>query len=66
MTFDEMTEKFSKSLSDKFKKLDVGSAVLWFEEDYYACIWIGRNKVSLMLNKEEINSFVFLLTVMKK
>jgi cobalamin biosynthesis Co2+ chelatase CbiK len=66
MTFDEMTETFSQSVSDRFKKLEVGSAVLWFKEDFYAAIWIGRNKISLMLNKEEINGFVFLCTASDK
>jgi len=61
LNFDKINELFGESLAEKFKKVSLGSAVLWFGAEYYACIWIGRNNVSLMLNKEEINGFMFLI-----
>jgi hypothetical protein len=61
INFADIASTFTESLADKFKKIPQGSAVLWFGTEYYACIWIGRNNVSLMLNKEEINGFMFLI-----
>jgi hypothetical protein len=31
------------------------------QEDVFATVWIGVNNVSLMINKEEIKSFKFLI-----
>jgi len=44
----------------------MGSAILRFPSangEILACtIWIGKNNVAMMLNKEEIKSFIFLLS----
>ena len=47
--------------STVFEGKDRGSAVMIYEQ-HCATIWIGVNKVSLMINKEEIKSFKFLMT----
>lgn len=46
-----------------FEGKDAGSAVLFCSQnmDVYATIWIGVNNVSMMINKEEIKSFKFLI-----
>lgn len=49
----------------------MGSAIIQFlgqgTEDFLSCtVWIGRNSVGLMLNKEEINDFNFLLSWYEK
>ena len=61
INFADTTAKFGEALADKFRKIPQGSAILWFGPEYYACIWIGRNNVSLMLNKEEINGYMALI-----
>lgn len=40
---------------DKFSTMEAGSAVMIFE-DFAVAIWVGKNNVSLMISKEEINS----------
>jgi hypothetical protein len=61
INFDTIAKNFSYAICEKFKTLEQGSAVLKFGISYHACIWIGRNNVSIMISKEEINSFLFLL-----
>lgn len=48
-----------KKLTSAYDGKEPGSAVMIFE-DAYATVWIGVNKVSMMINKEEIKSFKFL------
>ena len=54
-----------------FKRLEEGSAVIRFSnadrsqkglEPYATTIWIGKNNVSLMIDKEEQKQFLFLLS----
>ncbi len=49
-----------QKLTNAFDEKETGSAVMIYE-DAYATIWIGKSKVSLMINKEEIKSFKFLI-----
>lgn len=66
LNFDKIQGMFGIEVKEKFTLIPKGSAVLKFPSftgEILACtIWIGVNNVSLMLNKEEINSFVFLLS----
>lgn len=57
LTYDELKEKHQCSA---FEGMEPGSAVM-FAGEVYATVWIGVNNVSLMVNKEEIRSFRFLL-----
>jgi hypothetical protein len=61
LTFDRIWEKYGKDM-----RMEVGSAVLRMpsvQGESLACtIWIGVNSVRMMLNKEEISSFLFLLS----
>ena len=52
-----------KHQCDSFEGRDHGSAVMICEgqEDVFATVWVGVNNVSLMINKEEIKSFKFLI-----
>ena len=71
ITFEKISTLFGQPLSQKFKDAKLGSAILQFspktikneenEELLSVTVWIGVNNVSLMLNKEEITSFKFLL-----
>ncbi len=56
-TFDELKNQWK---NDSFESKDQGSAVIVCGE-LYVSIWIGVNNVSLMIGKEEIKSFKFLL-----
>ena len=56
-TFDELKTELK---TDAFEKLDKGSAIMIFDK-LAACIWIGVNNVSLMINKEETKSLKFLI-----
>ena len=61
LTFEQITNEFSDTLSQKFKSLTVGSAIIQFSnpgqmEPNSVTIWIGRNNVMLMIGKEEIKS----------
>jgi len=52
-------------LREEYKILDfdnkeLGSAVMCFD-NFAVTIWIGKNNVSLMVSKEEINSIKFLM-----
>eukprot|EP00347_Sterkiella_histriomuscorum_P014872 403359204 len=47
--------------AEQFAGRDQGSAVMVCGGDLYVTIWIGVNNVSLMIGKEEIKSFKFLL-----
>lgn len=59
ITYDDLKMKYGTSV---FESKTHGSAVLFAEgTEVYATIWIGVNNVSLMVNKEEIKSFKFLL-----
>jgi len=66
LNFEKIQSLFGADVKEKFTTIPKGSAVLKFPSfsgEMLACtIWIGVNNVRLMLNKEEINSFVFLLS----
>jgi hypothetical protein len=66
LKFEEISSLFGVEIREKFRNLSKGSAVLRFpsaQGEMLACtIWIGVNNVSLMLSKEEISSFTFLLS----
>jgi hypothetical protein len=49
---------------DQFSTMEAGSAVMIFE-DFAVAIWIGKNNVSLMISKEEINSIRALMEYQK-
>jgi len=54
-------EKLSSEWNIKeFEEKDLGSAVMCFD-DFAVTVWIGKNNVSLMVSKEEINSIKFLM-----
>ena len=40
---------------DKFATMEKGSAIIMFEE-FAVAVWVGKNNMSLMISKEEINS----------
>jgi hypothetical protein len=40
---------------DVFSNMKIGSAIICFEE-FAVAVWIGKNNMSLMISKEEINS----------
>jgi hypothetical protein len=59
ITFEDLRTKFG---TNAFDGKDHGSAVIFAEgTEVYATVWIGVNNVSLMVNKEEIKSFKFLI-----
>lgn len=59
ITYEDLKTKYSCTA---FEGKQTGSAVIFCEGmDVYATVWTGVNNVSLMLNKEEIKSFKFLL-----
>jgi hypothetical protein len=66
LNFAKIEEMFGPSVRAQFSELQKGSAALRFPaangEMLAATVWVGKNNVSLMLNKEEINSFLFLLS----
>ena len=66
LSFQKIETLFGESTKEKFTSIERGSAVLRFPSangEIIACtIWIGVNNVSLMFNKEEINSIIFLLS----
>ena len=57
MKYDEIRTKFNTTV---FDGKEHGSYVMIYQ-DVYATIWIGVNNVNLMINKEEIKSFKFLI-----
>ena len=59
LTFDELRTDYGLT---EFETKEIGSAIMTFE-DFAVTIWIGRNNVSLMIGKEEINSILSLLNV---
>jgi hypothetical protein len=40
--------------------MDIGSAVMLFD-NFAVTVWVGKNNVSLMVSKEEINSIKSLM-----
>ena len=56
-TFEEFRTQFK---TGQFEIRGQGSAVIIYDESY-ATIWIGVNNVNLMIGREEINSFKFLM-----
>lgn len=60
ITYDDLKMKYHCTI---FEGRDFGSAIMMCEDrpDIYATVWIGVNNVSLMVNKEEIKSFKFLM-----
>ena len=64
-SYDKIEGDFGQETRIKLQSLERGSAIIRFpssSEELAASIWIGKNNVSLMLNKEEINSILFLLS----
>jgi len=64
LTFAAIEEKFGAGLTKKFKEAKPGSAVIQFEANQQllsVTVWIGVNNVSLMISKEEIRDFLFLI-----
>ncbi len=57
VTLEDLRGKFK---CNGFEDKEHGSAVILCGE-VYATVWIGVNNVSLMVNKEEIKSFRFLM-----
>ena len=65
-----MTDKYDNMLTldclktdwglDQFQSMESGSAVMLFD-DFAVAVWIGKNNVSLMISKEEINSIKALM-----
>ena len=55
-TFETLRDKYSLDITAKEK----GSAIMYWS-DLLFCIWIGVNNVSLMLSKEEVKSFKYLV-----
>ena len=49
---------------DQFQTMEAGSAVMIFD-DFAVAVWIGKNNVSLMISKEEINSIRALMEYQK-
>lgn len=66
LSYAKIEELFGKEVKEKFTEIPKGSAIMRFPsasgELLAATIWIGVNNLSMMLNKEEINSFLFLLS----
>lgn len=66
LNFEKIEAQFGAPMRRCFTEIPKGSAVLRFPSangEMQACtIWIGVNNVSMMLNKEEIKSFLFLLS----
>ena len=60
ITYEDLMTKYN---CESFGHRDTGSAVMICEgqEGVFATVWIGVNNVSLMINKEEIKSFKFLI-----
>jgi hypothetical protein len=59
LTYEELKAKY---INESFSCKAHGSAVVFCEgTDVYATVWIGVNSVALMVNKEEIKSFKFLI-----
>ena len=64
LTFAAIEEQYGASLAKRFKDSKPGSAVLQFEAGQQllsVTAWIGVNNVSMMINKEEITAFLFLI-----
>ena len=57
ITFEDLNEVWK---AEKFAKMDIGSAVVQFGE-FSLTIWVGKNNVSLMVNKEEITAMEALM-----
>lgn len=59
LTFEALRSEWN--ITD-FESKEPGSAIMCFEE-FAVAVWIGKNNVSLMISKEEINSIRFLMDV---
>lgn len=57
LTFDCLKDELKIT---KFEVMDIGSAIMIFDE-FSVTVWVGKNNVSLMISKEEINSIKSLL-----
>jgi len=55
--FDELESQWNAA---EFQAKEMGSAVMVCDEFAAPC-WIGKNNVSLMISKEEINSIKYLM-----
>lgn len=60
ITYEDLKSKYQCS---EFEGKEHGSAVMFCAgpSGVYATVWMGVNNVSLMVNKEEIKSFKFLI-----
>ncbi len=58
MTYEDIKKH---TLIEEFEGKEHGSAIMIYDAEVYATVWIGVNNVSLMINKEEIKSFRFLI-----
>jgi hypothetical protein len=61
LTFEALRSEWNCT---EFETKEPGSAVMCFD-DFAVTVWIGKNNVSLMISKEEINSIRFLMDVHK-
>lgn len=62
ITYEEFRNVHKCETFGEGKTYDHGSAVIMCEgTDLYATVWLGVNNVALMVNKEEIKSFKFLI-----
>jgi hypothetical protein len=52
LTLEALTNEWKM---DKFATMEKGSAIIMFEE-FAVAVWVGKNNMSLMISKEEINS----------
>jgi len=59
LTFEALKTDWNTS---DFESKETGSAIMCFDE-FAVAVWIGKNNVSLMISKEEINSIRFLMDV---
>ena len=57
LTFEALRSEWNSTL---FENKEIGSAILKFDQ-FAVTVWIGKNNVSLMISKEEINSIKSLL-----
>ena len=62
LNFETIENKYG---NDKFSQREMGSAIITYAH-FAIAIWIGKNNVSLMISKEEINAIKFQWEMMEK
>mmetsp|Transcript_17005 Transcript_17005/g.26228 ORF Transcript_17005/g.26228 Transcript_17005/m.26228 type:complete len:91 (-) Transcript_17005:13-285(-) len=63
LTFETIAKEYGLKA---FEEMKMGSAIMVFGEgqgEFAVTVWVGKNNVSLMINKEEIHSFEALLNL---